>query len=80
MLDVYITPGGASWLHVAVKIKKKEDDDGIKALEGAFAGHTSAKHIWVYDEDIDIYNNEEREWAMATRFQADVDRCMYRLP
>jgi len=73
VLDVYITPGGASWLHVAVKIKKKEDDDGIKALEGAFAGHTSAKHIWVYDEDIDIYNNEEREWAMATRFQADVD-------
>ena len=73
VLDVYITPGGASWLHVAVKIKKKHDDDGIQALEGAFAGHKSAKHIWVYDEDIDIYNNEEREWAMATRFQADVD-------
>jgi len=73
VLDVYITPGGASWLHVAVKIKKKQDDDGIQALEGAFAGHKSAKHIWVYDEDIDIYNNEEREWAMATRFQADVD-------
>jgi 2,5-furandicarboxylate decarboxylase 1 len=73
VLDVYITPGGASWLHVAVKIKKQNDDDGIKTLEGAFAGHKSAKHIWVYDDDIDIYNNEEREWAMATRFQADVD-------
>ncbi|TFH11375.1 MAG: UbiD family decarboxylase [Candidatus Thorarchaeota archaeon] len=73
VLDVYITPGGASWLHVAVKIKKKNEDDGIQALEGAFAGHKSAKHIWVYDDDIDIYNDEEREWAMATRFQADVD-------
>ncbi|MFW9843365.1 MAG: UbiD family decarboxylase [Candidatus Thorarchaeota archaeon] len=73
VLDVYITPGGASWLHVAVKIKKKNEDDGIQALEGAFAGHRSAKHIWVYDDDIDIYNDEEREWAMATRFQADVD-------
>jgi UbiD family decarboxylase len=73
VLDVYITPGGASWLHVAVKVKKKNEDDGLQALEAAFAGHRSAKHIWVYDEDIDIYSDEEREWAMATRFQADVD-------
>jgi 3-polyprenyl-4-hydroxybenzoate decarboxylase len=73
VLDVYITPGGASWLHVAVKIQKKNDDDGLQTLEAAFAGHKSAKHIWVYDEDIDIYSDEEREWAMATRFQADVD-------
>jgi UbiD family decarboxylase len=73
VLDVNITPGGASWLHVAVKIQKKNDDDGIQTLEAAFAGHTSAKHIWVYDDDIDIYSDEEREWALATRFQADED-------
>ena len=73
VLDVSITPGGASWLHVAVKIKKKNEDDGLRAIEAAFEGHTSAKHVWVYDEDIDIYNEQEREWAMATRFQADVD-------
>jgi UbiD family decarboxylase len=73
VIDVNITPGGASWLHVAVKIRKKNEDDGLKALEAAFAGHKSAKHIWVYDDDIDIYSEEEREWAMATRFQADVD-------
>jgi 2,5-furandicarboxylate decarboxylase 1 len=73
VLDVYITPGGASWLHVAVKIKKKNEDDGLQTLEAAFSGHKSAKHIWVYDDDIDIYSDEEREWAMATRFQADVD-------
>ncbi len=73
VLDVYITPGGASWLHVAVKIQKRNEDDGIQALEAAFAGHKSAKHIWVYDDDIDIYSDEDREWAMATRFQADVD-------
>ncbi len=71
--DVYITPGGASWLHIAVKIHKKNEDDGIKTLEAAFSGHKSAKHVWVYDEDIDIYSEEEREWAMATRFQADED-------
>ncbi len=73
VLDVNITPGGASWLHVAVKVRKRNEDDGLKALEAAFEGHKSAKHVWVYDEDIDIYNDEEREWAFATRFQADED-------
>ncbi len=73
VVDVCMTPGGASWLHVAVKIKKKNEDDGLQAIEAAFKGHTSAKHVFVYDDDIDIYNEQEREWAMATRFQADVD-------
>ncbi len=71
--DVYITPGGASWLHVALKIKKHNDDDGLRAIQAAFEGHKSAKHVWVYDDDIDIYDEQEREWAMATRFQADED-------
>jgi len=73
VLDVYITPGGASWLHIALKIDKKHDDDGLRAIEAAFEGHTSGKHVWVYDKDIDIYDEREREWAMATRFQADED-------
>ena len=73
VLDVNITPGGASWLHIAIKIRKKNEDDGIKALEGAFGGHRSAKHVWVYDDDIDIYNEQDREWALATRFQGDED-------
>lgn len=73
VLDVNITPGGSSWLHIAVKIRKKKDDDGIRAIEGAFEGHRSAKHVWVYDEDIDIYDEQDREWAMATRFQGDIN-------
>ena len=77
VLDVNITPGGASWLHIAVKVKKKNEDDGLKALEAAFAGHRSAKHVWVYDEDIDIYNPDEREWAFATRFQGDIDMLIF---
>ena len=73
VLDVHITPGGTSWLHIAAKIRKKRDDDGLKAIEGAFEGHRSAKHVWVYDEDIDIYDEQQREWALATRFQGDKD-------
>ena len=69
--DVYITPGGCSWLHAVVQIKKKNSDDGKKAIFAAFEGHKSLKHCVIVDEDIDIYNPHDVEWAIATRFQAD---------
>jgi UbiD family decarboxylase len=71
--DVYVTPGGCSWLHGAVKIHKKNEDDGRKAIEAAFKGHHSMKHVFVVDSDIDIEEPKEIEWAMATRFQGDRD-------
>ncbi len=71
--DVYITVGGCSWLHAVLKIKKKHADDGKKAIRAAFEGHKSLKHCVIVDEDIDIYDPNEVEWAIATRFQADKD-------
>lgn len=71
--NVLITPGGCSWLHAVVQIKKKHPDDGRKAIEAAFRGHASAKHIFVVDDDIDLYDWGQIEWAMATRFQGDKD-------
>ncbi len=71
--DVLITPGGCSWLHAAVSIKKKNPDDGRKAIDASFKGHKSMKHVWVVDDDINIHNPNEIEWAMATRFQGDKD-------
>ena len=72
-LDVNVNPGGCSWLHAIVQIDKQSEDDGLRAIEAAFAGHRSCKHIYVVDKDIDIYDPLEVEWAMATRFQADTD-------
>lgn len=69
--DVYITPGGCSWLHAVVQIKKEDPEDGKKAIAAAFEGHKSLKHCVVVDEDIDIYDPHDVEWAIATRFQAD---------
>jgi 2,5-furandicarboxylate decarboxylase 1 len=74
---VAITPGGTSWLHAVVQIDKQGPEDGRLAIEAAFRGHGSLKHVWVVDEDVDIYNPAEVEWAMATRFQADKDLYVY---
>lgn len=70
---VAITPGGASWLHAVVQIDKQGPEDGRRAIEAAFRGHGSLKHVWIVDTDIDIYDSMAVEWAMATRFQADRD-------
>jgi UbiD family decarboxylase len=72
-LDVNVNPGGSSWLHAIVQIDKQSPDDGMKAIAAAFEGHGSCKHVFVVDKDIDIYNPLEVEWAMATRFQGDID-------
>jgi UbiD family decarboxylase len=29
------------------------------------------KHVVVVDEDVNVFNDEEVLWAIATRFQAD---------
>ncbi len=71
--DVFMTQGGGSWLHGIVAINKNNEDDGRKAIEAAFEGHASMKHVWVVDSDINITNPQSVEWAMATRFQGDKD-------
>jgi 3-polyprenyl-4-hydroxybenzoate decarboxylase len=40
------------------------------AVFGSFA---EVKHVFVTDDDIDIYNDNQVDWALATRFQADRD-------
>ena len=74
---VHLTPGGMSWLHAVVQIAKHAADDGRRAIEAAFRGHGSLKHVVVVDEDVDAYDVEAVEWAIATRFQADRDLMIF---
>ncbi len=70
---VRLTEGGCMWLHAVVSITKQHEGDGKNAILAAFAGHPSLKHVVVVDEDINIYDDREVEWAIATRFRADRD-------
>jgi UbiD family decarboxylase len=70
---VRLTEGGCCWLHGVISIKQQKQGDSKNAIMAAFTGHPSMKRVIVVDEDIDIYNDREIEWALATRFQADRD-------
>jgi 2,5-furandicarboxylate decarboxylase 1 len=71
--NVNLTPGGCSWLHCVVQIKQRAEGDGKKAIEATFNGHKSLKHVVVVDEDIDLFDPNDVEWAITTRFQAHRD-------
>jgi 2,5-furandicarboxylate decarboxylase 1 len=75
---VSITPGGMSWLHAVVQIVKRTPDDGRRAVQAAFRGHSSLKHVVVVDDDVDPFDPSAVEWAIATRFQADRDLLIFR--
>lgn len=70
---VRITPGGCSWLHAVVQIEPSGPDDARDAIAAAFRGHTSLKHVVIVDTDVNIDDQADIEWAIATRFQADRD-------
>ncbi|MFH1722329.1 MAG: UbiD family decarboxylase [Candidatus Altiarchaeota archaeon] len=78
--NVSLTTGGCSWLHAIVQIEKKNADDGKKAAEAAFEGHKSLKNCVVVDDDIDIEDINDVEWAIATRAQLDKDAKIWRGP
>ena len=73
VLDVHLSPGGTMRFHLYVKIRKTQEGQGKNVILGAFAGSFDIKHVIVVDEDVDIHNPAEVEWAVATRFQANRD-------
>ncbi|NPA23107.1 MAG: UbiD family decarboxylase [Crenarchaeota archaeon] len=70
---VRLTPGGGSWLHAVISIRKNTDGDAKNAILAAFSAHPSLKHVVVVDQDINVDDPSQVEWAIATRFRADKD-------
>jgi len=56
-----------------VQLAKRQEGEGKNVMLGAFAGHYDVKQVVVVDEDVNIHDPAEVEWAVATRFQADRD-------
>ncbi|WP_334097560.1 UbiD family decarboxylase [Methanobacterium formicicum] len=71
--NVALTEGGCCWLHAAVSIQKQTQGDGKNVIMAALAAHPSLKHCVVVDEDVDIFDAEDVEYAIATRVKGNED-------
>ena len=72
--DVFITPGSGGTFHAVVAIKKRFQGEPRRAILAALGSRAGLRQIIVVDEDIDIRNPVEVEWAVTTRseFRKDV--------
>jgi 2,5-furandicarboxylate decarboxylase 1 len=69
--DINVTLGGCGFWHAIVSIKKQAGE-GKNALLAALSV-MDLKHVVVVDDDIDVFNAMDVEWAIATRVQGDKD-------
>ncbi|WP_250478421.1 MULTISPECIES: UbiD family decarboxylase [unclassified Caballeronia] len=69
--DINVTLGGRAFWHAVISIRKQAGE-GKNALLAALSV-MDLKHVVVVDDDIDVFNGEEVEWAIATRVQGDRD-------
>lgn len=70
---VYCPPEGGNGFTVWISLKKKHDGEARLAMMAAWTSFEYVKHVFVTDDDVDIYNPRQREWVLATRVQADHD-------
>lgn len=70
---VRLTNGGCGWLSAVISIKKVSEGDGKNVIMAAFTGHPSLKMVTVVDEDIDVDDPSDVEWALSTRMQPSED-------
>jgi 2,5-furandicarboxylate decarboxylase 1 len=68
---INVTPGGCCHWHIIASIKKAPGD-GKNAIM-ALLSIADIKHVTIVDDDIDVFDLIDVEWAVATRVQADRD-------
>ena len=73
VLDAHLARGGTCRYHLYVKLKKRRESEAKNVIMAAFGAHFDVKQVIVVDDDVDVHNPTEVEWAVATRFQADRD-------
>jgi UbiD family decarboxylase len=65
------TSGGSGTLRIS--LKQSSFGEARNAIAALFGNIRKLKLIMVFDEDIDIHDDKQVEWALGTRFQADED-------
>src|SRR4030095_16128539 len=65
--DVRLSQGGVALYPLYVQMRKRQEGEAKNIMLGAFAGHYDVKQVIVVDEDVDIHDPAEVEWAGADR-------------
>ncbi len=70
---VYATTSSGGCFNARVALRQRSPGDARNAIAAVLGSFMNVKHVFVVDEDIDIFDDAQMDWALASRFQADRD-------
>ncbi len=70
---IYAPPATGGIYNVRIAMRQRVPGEARNAIAAAFGSLANVKNVFVVDPDIDIFSDEQMEWALATRFQPDRD-------
>jgi len=70
---VRLTEGGSCRMHAVIAVRSPNPGTARHAAMVAFTSVVTVKLAVIVDDDVDVFDDEQIEWAVATRMQADRD-------
>jgi 2,5-furandicarboxylate decarboxylase 1 len=70
---VCCTGSSGGMYNVRVALKQRNPGEARNAIAAVFSSTADVKHVIIVDDDVDVFSDEQIDWAFATRFQADRD-------
>jgi UbiD family decarboxylase len=70
---VYATTSSGGAFNVRVALRQRVPGEARNAITACFGALANCKNVFVVDPDVDIFSDEQMDWALATRFQPDRD-------
>ena len=70
---VYVTPSCGGMFNARICIEQNYPGEARNAISAVLGSKADVKHVFAVDPDIDIFSDQQMDWALATRFQADRD-------
>lgn len=72
-IAVYATGASGGMFNVRISMRQRVPGEARNAIAAAFSSLANVKNVFVVDPDIDIFSDQQIDWALATRFQASRD-------
>ncbi|MGH9304720.1 MAG: UbiD family decarboxylase domain-containing protein, partial [Acidimicrobiales bacterium] len=77
LAECTITDGGCGRLHAVVALREAEQGQAEAVIVEGLSALRLVKRLVVVDDDIDVHDPVQVEWAMATRMKADRDLFVF---
>ena len=69
----YVTTSSGGSFNVRIALRQRVPGEARNAITACFGALANCKNVFVVDPDIDIFDDAQMDWALATRFQPDRD-------